>query len=101
MPPYTKRSLDGSPLLFDQLIQSLQQSATNVPFVTVIHAYTNGMTVSLGEVPDSPSATPNNLTGSSFLDCNTVFTHAALVPDYGNLSTSLAETASNPNVTDL
>lgn len=98
MPPHTERSLDGSKLVFEEIVQSLQQFSTNVPYVTITHAYTDRTIVSLGEIPDSPPATPNTLGGSDYFDCNTIFTHGAQVPDYHRPNTIVGSTGRNPKV---
>jgi hypothetical protein len=98
MPPYTERSLDGSKLLFEEVVQSLQQFATNVPYVTITHAYTDRTIVNLGEIPDSPPATPNTLGGTDYFDLNTIFTHGAQVPDYHRPNATTGHAGRNPKV---
>lgn len=98
MPPHTERSIDGSKLVFEEVVQSLQQFSTNVPYVTITHAYTDRTSVSLGEIPDSPPATPNTQDGSDYFDNNTIFTHAAQVPDYHKPNTTGVVAGRNPKV---
>ena len=67
------------------MVENLQQRATNVPYITITHAVSQ--VVSMEDVPVSPPATPNNQQESDdYFDNQTIFTHAAAVPNYHDLS---------------
>ncbi|ETN46725.1 uncharacterized protein HMPREF1541_00914 [Cyphellophora europaea CBS 101466] len=98
MPPHVERPRTGTKLIFEEVVQSLQRSSTNVPYVTITHTYTDHRPVSLEEIPDSPPATPNIHDGSDYFDNNTIFTHVAQVPDYHKPSTVSTNGVRNPKV---
>lgn len=91
--PSQSQSPTGKPA-FQELAETLQQRATNVPYIMITHAVSQ--VVSMDQVPVSPPATPNNQQESDdYFDSQTIFTHAAAVPNYHGPS-HLTASASNP-----
>jgi hypothetical protein len=99
MPPHAELPKTASKLVFQEVVESLQRSSSNVPYVTITHTYTTRSSITLDEVPLSPPATPNiHGGGQGYFDVNTVFTHAARVPDYHAPSSSTLTEIGNPRV---
>jgi hypothetical protein len=69
--------------IYEEAVEALQRRSCNVPYVTIIHAYSDRKPIRFEEVPSSP-ATPNTHGGNGYFDYETIFTHAAQVPDYHN-----------------
>ncbi len=84
---------------FEEVAENLQQRASNVPYITITHAVSQ--VVSMEDVPVSPPATPNNQVESDdYFDSQTIFTHAAAVPNYHGLpQTSIPPSSARPSGT--
>ena len=97
--PSQSKNPVGNPA-FQEIAESLQQRSTNVPYITITHAVSQ--VVSMEEVPVSPPATPNNqIAGDSYFDSQTIFTHAAVVPNYhgGHLQPTISGSSTRPSGT--
>ncbi|RMZ77168.1 hypothetical protein DV737_g4502, partial [Chaetothyriales sp. CBS 132003] len=67
--------------IFQQMAELLQQESQEAPYITITHVVSS--LLSMGDVPASPPATPNQLnTTDSYFDSQTIFTHAATAPIY-------------------
>ena len=94
--PSQSKNPTGKPA-FQEVAETLQQRATVVPYITITHAVSQ--VVSMEEVPVSPPATPNNQQESdSYFDDQTIFTHAAVVPNYhGPSQTTISVSSTRPS----
>lgn len=77
--PSQTKSPAGKPA-FQEVAENLQNQAAQVPYITITHAVSQ--VVSMEEVPASPPATPNQQENDDYFDNQTIFTHAAVVPNY-------------------
>ncbi|RMD40166.1 hypothetical protein DV735_g4954, partial [Chaetothyriales sp. CBS 134920] len=94
----SQRKGSRSKPIFQQLAQLLQQQSQEAPYITITHVVSS--LLSMGDVPASPPATPNQLnTTDSYFDSQTIFTHAATGPIYHPPTQSSIE--SLPRVTGI
>lgn len=77
--PSQTKSPAGKPA-FQEVAEHLQNQPGQVPYITITHAVSQ--VVSMEEVPASPPATPNQQENDDYFDNQTIFTHAAVVPNY-------------------
>jgi hypothetical protein len=80
---------------YEEVAEALQRSTAQVPYITITHAVSQ--VVSMDEVPAAPPATPSNQQGSDdYFDSQTIFTHAAVVPNYHGQTQKAALNLSRP-----
>jgi hypothetical protein len=92
--PSQTKTIAGKPA-FQEVAEALQQRANQVPYITITHAVSQ--VVSMEEVPASPPATPNNQhEHDDYFNNQTIFTHAAVVPNYHGPSQPLISVSTRP-----
>lgn len=93
LPSQTKNP--ASKPAFQEVTEALQHGATQVPYITITHAVSQ--VVSMDEVPASPPATPNNQQETDdYFDSQTIFTRAAVVPNYHGQTQPALPVAARP-----
>ena len=84
--PSQTRTPNAKPV-FQEITEILQAQSQNPPYITIVHAVPQD--VAMEQVPASPPSTPNQInTTDSYFDNQTIFTHAAPVPNYHPVSKS-------------